>query len=88
MINNHHCLFARLYKLVCSAFNLVGVDCLAFLLASLLSEQVSHLFVRAATKWGVRRDGGPGGRSPRKIFGATPLKILGNASFEDRNTPF
>ena len=31
---------------------------------------------------------GSGGEAPGKFFGATPFKTLGNAHFEDRNTPF
>ena len=38
---------------------------------------------------GVRMDGGgSGGQAPEKFFGATPFKTMGNAHFEDRNTPF
>ena len=31
---------------------------------------------------------GSGGEAHGKFFGATPFKTLGNAHFEDRNTPF
>ena len=42
----------------------------------------------AAAKWGGRDIWGSGGEAHGKFFGATPFKTLGNAHFEDRNTPF
>ena len=43
---------------------------------------------KGSTKVGGKERWGSGGEAPGKFFGATPLKTLGNASFEDRNTPF
>ena len=38
---------------------------------------------------GGGKDGwGSGGEAAGKFFGATPFKTMGNAYFEDRNTPF
>ena len=42
----------------------------------------------AAAKWGGKDIWGSRDEAPGKFFGAAPFKTLGNAHFEDRNTPF